>query len=182
MPPSPCSPINSPRRRTSRSASSKPRAPGRHQGAVLAQAVPGGQRGLEATAGQFLEDPQAGHLVGQQRRLGVAREADLAGRILEGQLAEIEAQHVVRPVVDLPGHGELLVEVAAHAPVLGALPGEHEHHALVAHGLILRLWPERIRMAAQDDNRAHDRAQRCQRRTSSPMMAMPRRTVSSSRA
>jgi hypothetical protein len=75
--------------------------------------------------------------MGQQGRLGIARQANLTRRIIERQLAEIEAKHLVGAIVNLPGCGKLLVQVTPHAPVLGTLPGKDKHYALIGHGLFL---------------------------------------------
>jgi hypothetical protein len=112
----------------------KPEAAGRHQCRVLAEAVPGRQRRQQWPAHQFVEYPQAGHLMGEQRRLGIARQADLAGRVLEGQAGHVEAEGLAGLGIGLAGDAELRAEVAAHPAVLRALPREHEHDAPLGHG------------------------------------------------
>ncbi len=97
----------------------------RDQRRVFAEAVPRGNGGFQPVVGQLPEDLEAGDGVRQQCRLRVPGEVELVLRVLERQLRDVVAEHLPGLRIDIPGDGEFLVEVAAHARVLGALPREN---------------------------------------------------------
>ncbi len=107
---------------------------------VLAETVSRGDGGFETVVGQLPEDLQARKRMGQQRRLRIPRQVELVLGVLERQLRDVVTEHFAGSCVDVPGNGELLVEVAAHARVLGPLPREDVEDVsfVIEHSSLLR--------------------------------------------
>ena len=91
-----------------------------HEGRVLAQAVTGGQVGLNAA---LLEGGGRGHAGREDGRLGIGRELEGVRRPLEAEAGEGKAQGLVGLLPHHGGGGRGLREGPPHAHGLRALPG-----------------------------------------------------------
>ena len=77
-----------------------------HQGAVFAEAVSGDPRGPGRT--MSLQHPERGDRYRQDRRLGVFRPVQVGFGAAKAELAEVQAQRVLRFLEDRPGLREPL--------------------------------------------------------------------------
>ena len=96
---------------------------------VLADAVPGQRRGLDAVA---LDQFRQRVLDGEQRGLGPVGALQIAGRALEDLGAQVDTELLAEPgraLVEVLGEHRLgVIQAACHPDVLRALTGEQEDH------------------------------------------------------
>ena len=90
---------------------------------VFAKAVSARDLGLDS---MLLEDLVCDHADGEDRRLRVRRQAQIPFRAIEAHLHDRVAERLVRLTKQFLRHIILLVEILAHADLLGALPREYE--------------------------------------------------------
>ena len=98
--------------------------PARDERCVLAEAVTGDEVG--ANRRLLLQGSQQRHARGQDRRLLDLRAQKVVFRAFEAELRQCEAEHLIRRIEGASGSIGRLVDIAAHADLLGTLAGKEQ--------------------------------------------------------